>query len=236
MRNTPRPLSLAAALLGSVLSALLMTVGGVAAPAGAAEVCVLHASAPPRIAVSSPMQTVTYRLVDLTGCPYTFDIAAAASGTRTSAFLHYTNSKTTDGFTYQTGFDHPGSFSVAIVPQGSSAHDSSNNPVPIQWSADTTVIKFASQAYIASERRGSAVYINALVHEYSDYQRTIPGAGRSVYLQRYLPTGWQTMLMRVSGSDGKIVVGFIQPNVYQYRVVVAEDGMHFAAYSASTFR
>ncbi|MDP9092869.1 MAG: hypothetical protein M3N95_08005 [Actinomycetota bacterium] len=177
-----------------------------------------------------------YTLNDLSGCPYIFDIAATVSGTRTSVFLHYTNGHTTDSFTYQTGFDHPGNFSVAIVVQGCSARDSSNHPVPIQWSADTTGIKFASQAYIARERHGSAVYINALVHEYSDYQHNVRGAGRAVYLQRYLPAGRQTMLMRTSGSDGKIVVGFIQPNVYQYRVVVVEDGLHFAAYSASTFR
>ena len=222
-----------AALVGTVLSTLVLTGGGAAS---ATPVCVLHASAPPRIAVNSPMQTVTFSLRDLSGCPYTFDITAVASGTRTSAFLHYTNSHTVDSFSYQTGFDHPGTYSVAIVAQGSSAHDSSNNPVPIQWSADTTLIKFASQAYIASERHGSAVYINALIHEYSDYQRTVDGAGRAVYLQRHLSTGWQTMLMRTAGPDGKIVVGFIQSATYEYRVVTTEDGTHFAAYSASTIR
>ena len=131
MRAIPRARGAAAAILGTALIAFALT-AGVAAPVGASPVCVLRASAAPRIAVNSPTQTVTYSLTDLSGCPYTFDIAAVASGTRTQAFLHYTNSHTVDSFSYQTGFDHPGSYSVAIVSQGSSAHDSGNNPVPIQ--------------------------------------------------------------------------------------------------------
>ena len=44
------------------------------------------------------------------------------------------------------------------------------------------------------------------------------------------------MLMRTAGPDGKIVVGFIQPASYQYRVVTTEDSTHFTAYSATTTR
>jgi hypothetical protein len=205
------------------------------APAHADEVCVLHATAPSRVAVNSGTLSIPFRLVDLSACPYTFDVTADAGGTRTQDFLHYTNSATTDSITYLTGFDHPGSYTVGIVSAASSAHDAEDVPVPIQFSADTTVVKFATQAYIASERHGSDVYINALIHQYGDFGPGV-GAGRAVYLQRYLPTGWQTMLMRTANASGKIVVGFVQRAVYQYRVVAAEDSSHFGGYSASAFR
>ena len=99
----------------------------------------------------------------------------------------------------------------------------------------TFMVKYATWAYVASSRAGSAVYINALIKNYSAND-LVRGGGRSVYLQRYLNGTWQTMLMRTANPTGQFTVGFIQPKVYQYRLMVTETSSAWAGRSGSTFR
>jgi len=103
------------------------------------------------------------------------------------------------------------------------------------WSSKTGLVKDATWAYVSSSRSGSAVYINSLIHQMTSNGMTSP-AGRMVYLQRYLNGAWQNMVARTTSSGGKITFGFIQPKVYQYRVLTTETTSARGAYSGSTFR
>ena len=86
-----------------------------------------------------------------------------------------------------------------------------------------------SVAYIAVTRQGSAVYVNSLVKQYSTAWSAAPA--RTVYVQRLLASGWQTILSRMTNSIGRITVGFIQPNRFTYRVYVGPTSSAAAAYS-----
>lgn len=96
-------------------------------------------------------------------------------------------------------------------------------------------LKYTTWAYVASSRSGSAVYVNALVKNDST-NGIVRSAGRSVYLQRYLNGAWQTMLMRTTNSTGQFTVGFIQPKVFQYRLIVTATNSAYGGRSGSTFR
>lgn len=94
---------------------------------------------------------------------------------------------------------------------------------------------YTTWAYVASSRSGTAVYINGLVKNDSK-NGLVRGAGRSVYLQRYLNGAWQTMLARTANATGQITVGFIQPKVFQYRLIVSATSTAQSGRSGSTFR
>jgi GH25 family lysozyme M1 (1,4-beta-N-acetylmuramidase) len=96
-------------------------------------------------------------------------------------------------------------------------------------------LKYTSWAYVASSRSSSAVYVNALVSSDSPYG-VVRSPGRSVYLQRYLNGAWQNLLMRTTNLTGVFTVGFIQPKVFQYRLVVTATSSAYGANSGSTFR
>jgi hypothetical protein len=77
----------------------------------------------------------------------------------------------------------------------------------------------SSYAYIAASRQGSAVYVNALVKQNSS-AGVVRSPNRTVYLQRDLGNGWQSMLSRVTNSQGTFTVGFISVPNFHYRFVV----------------
>jgi hypothetical protein len=77
----------------------------------------------------------------------------------------------------------------------------------------------SSFAYISTARQGAAVYANALIKQNSP-AGLIRSANRTAYLQRNLDGHWQTVLSRVTKSDGTFAVGFISVANYQYRYVV----------------
>jgi hypothetical protein len=96
---------------------------------------------------------------------------------------------------------------------------------------------FPTYTYVASSRWRTAVYVNGLVKSYSSQpQSALRAPGITIYLQRYLNGKWQTMLGRRSDSAGAIAVGFIQPAVYQYRLVTLATSNTLAGRSASTVR
>ncbi|HEX4726409.1 MAG TPA: hypothetical protein VH298_01340 [Jatrophihabitans sp.] len=80
--------------------------------------------------------------------------------------------------------------------------------------------------------------MNGLIKNYAGGARPglVRGAGRVGYLQRYLPSGWQTMLSRTAGSTGQLAVGFIASASHQYRWVVAETGTAWNATSGFSSR
>lgn len=86
-----------------------------------------------------------------------------------------------------------------------------------------------SAAFIAVTPQGSAVYVNSLVKQYTTAWAASPA--RTVYVQRLLSTGWQTILSRTTNSIGRISVGFIQPNRFTYRVYVSPTPSAAAVYS-----
>lgn len=127
------------------------------------------------------------------------------------------------------------SFIDSVGPQrayGQGAYDSNFDGMTQNNPAFT--IKYGTWVYISSTRKGSAVYINALVHQWSSNDLISP-SGRRVYLQRYIHGSWQSMLSRLTIA-GKFTVGFIQPTVYQYRLLATESGTAWGGTSASTFR
>jgi len=107
--------------------------------------------------------------------------------------------------------------------------------VPTSTVPGTTT--FPTYTYVASSRWRTAVYINGLVKSYSAQPASARRApGITIYLQRYLNGSWQTMLGRTSDSTGAMAVGFIQPGVYQYRLVTLATASTLAGRSASTVR
>ncbi len=106
----------------------------------------------------------------------------------------------------------------------------------VTWTPSNTVAKYVTIDSIASSRVRQAVYINGLLKNYSSAPGLVYPTGRLMYLQRYLKTGWQTMLSRPVDANGRWVVGFIQPAVYQYRLVAVETATSWSAGTASTFR
>lgn len=70
-------------------------------------------------------------------------------------------------------------------------------------------VKYATWTYVASSRSGRAVYINALVHQWSSNDMA-SGSARPVYLQRYIGGGWQNIAVRTTKSGGNFTIGFIQ--------------------------
>ena len=101
--------------------------------------------------------------------------------------------------------------------------------------AGTTPVrgKYLSYAYAAASRQGSAVYVNGLVKQ--DYSTgIIRSPRRTVYLQRYVNGGWQTMLGRVTSWDGRVTVGFTSVASNQHRWVVVASGGAWGATSGVT--
>jgi hypothetical protein len=98
-----------------------------------------------------------------------------------------------------------------------------------------TVGSSVTTAYIASSRQGTAVYINGLVKQQTGSTIT-RSAGRTVYLQRFINGGWQSMLTRTANSTGQIAVGFVQTHSYSYRLYITAAATATAATSGPTFR
>lgn len=107
----------------------------------------------------------------------------------------------------------------------------------VSWTSTSTTLKYVTLDYVASSRKGAAVYINGLLKNYSNTAAgLVHPTGRLMYLQRYLNGGWQNMLSRPASSAGTMAVGFIQTTVYQYRLVTPEASTAWNGVSASTFR
>jgi hypothetical protein len=124
----------------------------------------------------------------------------------------------------------PGSHRYNVYALDAAGHSSpaSNTATANSTAAITT-------AYIASSRQGSAVYINGLIKQQIGSTIT-RSPNRTVYLQRFINGGWQTMLARTSNATGQISVGFIQTHAYNYRLYVSASATATAATSASTIR
>jgi len=135
-----------------------------------------------------------------------------------------------DSYTFMTGVDSVGV--LHAVPTGASSSGGIND---LTQNNPAYVVKYATWAYVASSRVGSAVYINALVKNFSAND-LVRGSARSVYLQRYIGGVWQNMLVRTTSSTGQFTVGFIQPKVFQYRLLVTETSSAWGGRSGSTFR
>ena len=187
---------------------------------------------PQRIAIASPVTSVTTRVA--TNCPDYQATVVFHSGTGIRGPVHYGSvTGQSAGFTFDARVHHVGSY-TATLDNGYAA----GGTAALNWIPTATTVKFASYAYIATSRSGSAVYVNGLIKNYAGGARPglVRGAGRVVYLQRYLPSGWQTMLSRTATSTGQISVGFIATTRLQYRLVVSETSAAWHAISVSSLR
>jgi len=93
-----------------------------------------------------------------------------------------------------------------------------------------------SRVSISSSRAGSAVFINGLVQQRAPTAQLVRGSHRTVYLQRYLNGHWQNMLARTTDSNGQLAVGFIQPTVLPYRLLLLPTATASGATSGITAR
>jgi PKD repeat protein len=193
--------------------------------------CNLSAPVPAAVAVAAP--TVTLATTLLADCPYTFSVTANVTGADGIIDqLQFSDASQSGTIHFTTASDAPGPYTVAYA--SGTAQDSSSTPVQVRWSNTSVSFKYLTQDYIASSRVGTAVYLNGLVHRYSSSGMTSP-SGVTVYLQRYLNGSWQTLLSRVT-SSGRVTVGFIQPNVMQYRWVTLGTATILGANSVATTR
>lgn len=200
---------------------------GLVAPASASAAgsCTAKLVMPTKVTVDSPSKD--YPISISTNCTNYTITAVVRSPHGTDLPFTFTPSHKTAGINVPNGVV-PGTYTA--LKKSATATQSS-----IAWTNTTTVIKYASYAYAASTRSGSAVYVNGLFKEYTPdgLQRA---SGRTVYLQRYINGGWQTMLSRIAKADGSVAVGFIQTSVYQYRWTEADDAYTFGTTSGSTYR
>lgn len=138
---------------------------------------------------------------------------------------------------WSTGTSGSGEDNSIVMQQDGNLVMRTSSGVPI-WSSVTGTVGTANNlhtyAYIASNRVNSAVYINGLIKQATMAPTLVRGAGRVVYLQRYLNGAWQNMLYRTSNSTGQLAVGFIQTKAYQYRLLVLRSSTGASTTSAST--
>jgi len=223
-----KPLSAIATAL-TMFGALIMT-AMTAAPAVAAGSCSIIL--PAKVYIASSNTTITGR--PGSDCAAS-DMSSASWNVSPSewgdSFFFFTGTLS-DSYTFMSSLDSVGV--LRAVPAGASSSGGYND---LTQNNPTYIVKYTTWAYVASSRAGSAVYINALIKNYSNsYAGLVRGSGRSVYLQRYLNGAWQTMLVRTANSTGQFTVGFIQPKVFQYRLIVTETSSAWGGRSGSTFR
>lgn len=190
--------------------------------------CTARASLPARVYVDR--LHVVFSAPVITDC---VNYLASAYLTKTSGdldFLVYDDQNPTESIGFES-YNTPGTYSTV----GTGDYFADNGP--LTWISTSTTIKNTTWSYVASSRQGAAVYVNTLVKQYSGPDSGIVrGAGRVSYLQRYINGAWQNMLARTANSTGQWTVGFVQPKVYQYRIVTTESTTAWNGSSGSTFR
>ncbi|MEO7287792.1 MAG: excalibur calcium-binding domain-containing protein [Jatrophihabitantaceae bacterium] len=121
---------------------------------------------------------------------------------------------------------------VATVLTGSLACQASPAAGMASATSTSAAAKATSYAYLATSRTGAATYVNALIKQGSS-TGIIRSPHRTVYLQRELATGWQTMLSRLTDTQGQFAVGFISAPAYRYRLVVTASTSALATTSGT---
>jgi hypothetical protein len=194
----------------------------------ATPTCPARTTVPARITIDRP--DVTFTAPITTTCTKYHVVSALQGAGGVFDTLYWTAASTSDVGHFNPRVSPPGTYSTKLVNGVSGVGG-------VAWTSATTTLKYSTQDYIASSRKGAAVYINGLFKNYSNSAAGLArGAGRTVYLQRYLNGAWQTMLSRTTLADGTMAVGFIQNTVYQYRLVTLESATIWSGNSTSTFR
>jgi hypothetical protein len=217
-------------MLCTAALALTFIVGLGTSDALAAGSCSASARLPARVAIDRSDVLVTAPVV--TNCSNYLASAYLNGPSGSLDYLVYDDTTPTQTIDFYASFDKIGAYST-VFDTGYSAGGAGG----VTWTSSSITYKYATWSYIASSRAGTAVYINTLIHQYSNsYNGMASGVGRVSYLQRYIGGTWQNVIARTGNSTGRWTVGFIQPKVYQYRIVTVETGTAWSASSASTFR
>lgn len=190
--------------------------------------CPASAPLPARIVVDRP--DIAFSVPVNTTCTHYVALAALASPAGVLDNLFWQDTATTRTTHFYARTNVAGTYTTQL--NGGAADQGK-----ISWTPSSITLKYVTQDYVASSRKGAAVYINGLLKSYSNTASgLIHPTGRLMYLQRYINGGWQNMLARPVSSAGSMAVGFIQPKVFQYRLVTTETTTAWSGTSASTFR
>jgi uncharacterized protein YkwD len=93
--------------------------------------------------------------------------------------------------------------------------------------------RYATYPYIAASRRGSAVYLNAMVKQNCSHG-IVRSSARTIWMQRNIGGIWQNIASRMTGADGTVTLGFISAADWQYRLVVPASDNAAAGVSVPT--
>jgi len=206
----------------------LATFTATAAPAVAAGSCSIIL--PAKVQIASQYTVITAHPGSDCAASHNTDASLNISPSRSGDFFSFGAGTLSSSYTFYSSWSTVGVLrAVATGATDSGGYLSQNSP--------TYTVKYATWAYLASSRSGRAVYLNALIKNYSNSPSGMArGAGRAVSLQRYIHGAWQTILVRTTSSTGRLTVGLVQPRAYSYRLVVAETKTAWGAQSATTVR
>jgi hypothetical protein len=207
------------ALLGIALAAsILATNSGTAQAAGS---CSFKATPPAKVVIGAP--TTTIRYVSTTTCGSYSYVAVDwrdASGQDQGSVgeVIFMPSAPTINYAY-----HAGDFN--IIGRYTSFADSYDvGGQTLAFTSAAMTLKYSSQTYFTPSRKGSAVYVNILTKQYKPSAKGYPASpNRTVYLQRFINGGWQTMLGHTTDINGANTFGFIQAKAYNYRVITTDS-------------
>ncbi|MCW2636241.1 MAG: hypothetical protein JWQ99_2608 [Blastococcus sp.] len=215
--------------LRTIAVTVLMTAGlGVAtAPtASAATTCEYFADLPARVSIDRPEVRVA---VPVRGCEGYMDYASAdVYGPAGFHDILIWDGTRTD-YWYLYDWDTPPG-----VYDTNDGHGYTQDMTQQPWRADTTVVKFATQAGVSATRSGGRVTINALATRYDGgSNKFIPFANRVVAIDQCLtPTSSCSVLAyAVTNAAGRASVTVNAPALRSYQVRYGESSSFWGSTS-----
>src|SRR5450631_13899 len=217
-----KPLSAIAVALATF--AAISTTAASAVPGASCSIVL-----PAKVQIASQFTVITARPGSDCAASGMTDASWNVSPSRSGDFFSFAAGTLNSSYTFYSSWSRVGV--LRAVETGAT-----NSGGYLKQNSPTYTVKYATWAYLASSRSGSAVHIKGLINNYSKSQAgLVRGTGRSVYLQRYSGRVWRTILSRTANSTGQFTVAFIQPRKYHYRLIVTETSTAWSARSATTF-
>lgn len=138
---------------------------------------------------------------------------------------------------FDAAYPEPGRWAVRLDPTYSDGDDRDQLITPIVLAPASTFVRCLAWDFIATSRKGAAVYVNGISHRVMPgIPNPYPDVRRTMYLQRYLNGHWQNMLSRVTDFHGAVTVGFIARTAAQYRWLTVQNDITVGSHSAIAVR